>query len=173
MAAPNWTLTQILNQLNTGNLWVGTEITYSFPTSSGFMHTGGGEGGGFQGLTGNQAALATYALTGWDDLITLDFVLGAGSTGIEFGYTTSGIDFAHAYYPGNGSVWFNAGENILFNPTIGKYGFAIMTVMRTAGVLTVVSMATAIFVMIRRDRRRNVGQAFQPDGEIGSGVNSV
>lgn len=40
MAAPNWTLTQILNQLNTGNLWFGTQLTYSFPTTSTFMYTG-------------------------------------------------------------------------------------------------------------------------------------
>jgi serralysin len=123
MAAPNWTLNQILNQLNTGNLWFGTQITYSFPTTSTLMYTNGGEGGGFQPLTGNQITMATYALAGWDDLITLDFVQSAGVTDIEFGYTSTGIGFAHAYYPTNGSVWFNSTENVLFNPTIGKYGY--------------------------------------------------
>ena len=121
--AADWTLEQILDQLNTGNTWFGTQITYSFPTTSAFMHTGGGEGPGFHAFSGNQITMAEFALTGWDDLISLDFMRGAGTTNIEFGYSTTGINFAHAYYPGNGSVWFNSNQNILFNPTLGEYGY--------------------------------------------------
>lgn len=123
MTAANWTLEQVLDQLNTGNLWSGTQITYSFPTSTGFIYTGGGEGAAFQALSGNQITMAEFALTGWDDLISLDFVRSTGFTNIEFGYTTTGIGFAHAYYPTNGSVWFNTGRNELFNPTLGEYGY--------------------------------------------------
>jgi protein SCO1/2 len=51
----------------------------------------------------------------------------------------------------------------MYDPTSGKYGFAIMTLMRTAGVLTVVTMATAIVVMFRRERRRQPGSTdFSP-----------
>jgi protein SCO1/2 len=42
----------------------------------------------------------------------------------------------------------------MYDPTVGRYGFAIMTVMRTAGLLTVFTLATAVVTMIRRDRRR-------------------
>jgi len=48
----------------------------------------------------------------------------------------------------------------MYDPTVGRYGFAIMTVMRVAGLLTVATLATAIITMIRRERRRDtVGQA--------------
>lgn len=121
--AANWTITQILDQLNTGNTWSGTQITYSFPATSANIYTGGGEGPGFLAFAGNQITMAELALSGWDDLISADFVRGTGLTNIEFAYTTSSNDFAHAYYPGNGSAWFNANQATLFNPTIGKYGF--------------------------------------------------
>jgi protein SCO1/2 len=45
----------------------------------------------------------------------------------------------------------------MYDPTVGKYGFAIMTVMRAAGITTVVTMAAAIAIMLRRDRRRMTG----------------
>jgi protein SCO1/2 len=40
----------------------------------------------------------------------------------------------------------------MYDPTAGKYGLAIMTVLRTAGGLTVVSLALAICLMLRRER---------------------
>lgn len=121
--AENWTLDQILNQLNIGTSWTSTEITYSFPTSSSFMFTGGGEGAGFRFFSGSQITMAESALNSWDDLISPDFVRATGFTDIEFGYTTTGIDFAHAYYPTNGSAWFNANDTRLTNPTSGQYGY--------------------------------------------------
>lgn len=58
----------------------------------------------------------------------------------------------------------------MYDPAVGRYGFAIMTLMRVAGLLTVATLATAIVTMIRRERRRDtVGQAFQPDTESESG----
>lgn len=123
MAAENWTLQQILDQLNTGKMWANTQITYSFPTTSSSMYTGGGEGPGFMAFSGNQITMAEFALTGWDDLMAADFVRGTGLTSLEFGYSTSMDDFAHAYYPSVGSAWFNANQNVLFNPTLGKYGY--------------------------------------------------
>jgi protein SCO1 len=41
----------------------------------------------------------------------------------------------------------------MYDPTRGRYGLAVMTALRAAGVATVGVMATAIFVMIRRERR--------------------
>ena len=40
-----------------------------------------------------------------------------------------------------------------YDPRTGKYNVAIMNVIRTLGGLTVASLGTFMFVMIRRDRR--------------------
>lgn len=121
--ATNWTLTQVLNQLNSGSLWSSNTITYSFPTTSTNMYTGGGEGAGFTTLSNLQITIAEYALTGWDDLIAATFQEGSGKTNIEIANTTTGIDYAHAYYPTTGSVWFNSDYDDVKNPVVGDYGF--------------------------------------------------
>ncbi|MCI0333204.1 MAG: SCO family protein [Planctomycetes bacterium] len=48
----------------------------------------------------------------------------------------------------------------MYDPTVGKYGFAIMTVIRAAGVLTVVALAASIIMMVRRERRRMADVVF-------------
>lgn len=42
---------------------------------------------------------------------------------------------------------------LIYDPETGKYGLAIMRVLRIGGVLTVLAMATGIFIMIRRERK--------------------
>lgn len=129
-----WSDAQVLGQLNSGTKWSGSTITYAFPTTASGIYTGGGEGTGFIPLNANQQAAAELALTLWDDLIAPDMVKVAGGTSytsanIEFGSSTTGVSYAHAYYPTTGSVWFNAtydsttGGNDLVNPTIGRHGF--------------------------------------------------
>jgi protein SCO1 len=44
----------------------------------------------------------------------------------------------------------------MYDPTLGKYGFAIISIIRVAGLLTVGALATAVITMIRRDRRQRV-----------------
>lgn len=127
MTAQNWTLDQVLAQLNSGSHWTSSTITYSFPTDKAQLYTGGGEGDGFSPFTDVQITYAEYAIANWDDLIAPNFVQVASNSNIEFGNTTTGIDYAHAYYPKTGSAWFNPGYSDLANPTIGDYGFtAIM-----------------------------------------------
>jgi protein SCO1/2 len=48
-----------------------------------------------------------------------------------------------------------------YNPTTGKYGLALMNVLRLAGVATVVVLGLAVLLMRRRDARgrRSMGQA--------------
>jgi len=41
-----------------------------------------------------------------------------------------------------------------YDPTTGRYGFAIMTAVRVAGVLTLAGLGAFILVTLRRDRRR-------------------
>jgi serralysin len=124
MAVPNLTLAQVLAQLDSGSHWSGSTITYSFPTTTANMYTGGGEGSGFSALSNTQVTFAEYALVCWDELIASVMSEGTGKTNIEFGNTTTGIDYAHAYFPTTGSVWFNSDYNGLKNPEIGGYDYA-------------------------------------------------
>jgi protein SCO1/2 len=59
----------------------------------------------------------------------------------------------------------------MYDPTVGRYGFAIMTLMRVAGLLTVATLATAIVTMIRRERRRNSErQVLLPEEGVSGGA---
>lgn len=124
MAVPSLTLQQVLNQLNSGELWSSSTITYSFPTSTTNMYTQGGEGGGFTPLSSVQIEFAEYSLAGWDELIAATFAEGSGKTNIELGNTTTGIDYAHAYFPNTGTVWFNPDYKDVKIPVIGEYGYS-------------------------------------------------
>lgn len=123
MAVPNLTLQQVLNQLNSGELWSSNTITYSFPTTTANMFTDGEEGG-FSPLSNVQITFAEYALTGWDELIAATFAESTGKTNIEFGNTTTGIEYAHAYFPTTGTVWFNPDYRDLKTPVLGEYGYS-------------------------------------------------
>jgi protein SCO1/2 len=48
----------------------------------------------------------------------------------------------------------------MYDPITGKYGLAIMSILRVAGVATVGAMGLGIFVMVRRERR---AAGIQPD----------
>lgn len=122
MAAKNWTLAQVLDQLDSGNHWSGSTITYSFPATSANMYSEG-EASGFQQLSAVQIEFCEYALASWDELITQSFIEAAGKTNIEVANTTTDIEYAHAWYPNRGSVWFNPNYDDLTAPVIGDYGY--------------------------------------------------
>jgi len=123
MALAQWSLAQVIAQLNSRSVWSGPTISFSFPNAVSGMYAED-ERPGFRPTNADQQALLRLALNTWDDLIPANFQQGsAGSTALEFGYTSTGIGFAHAYYPSNGSVWFNANETDLTNPVLGGYGF--------------------------------------------------
>ncbi len=134
MALSSWTDQQVINQLNSGSKWSGSVITYSFPTSVSAMATYSGEASGFSALNATQQARAELALALWDDIIAPSFQrvspgTSMTSANIEFGNSTTGVSYAHAYYPTVGSVWFNTsynssqGGNDLMTPRIGAHGF--------------------------------------------------
>lgn len=132
MALAQWTNEQVFAQLDSGRKWTGSMITYAFPLSSTGIYTGGGEGVGFSALNGTQQAAAQLALRLWDDLTLSDMqrittTTSYTSANIEFGMTSTGGGYAHAYFPSAGSVWFGStyttGANSLTNPTIGRHGF--------------------------------------------------
>lgn len=120
--AANWSLNQVLGQLDSGNNWTGSTITYAFPTTSAGLFSQG-EATGFRAVNGSQQALMVLAMATWDDLIRQSFAPGSGATDIEFAYTSTNIGYAHAYYPTTGSVYFNATEPSLVNTAVGEYGF--------------------------------------------------
>ena len=123
MPAAQWTLAQVLNQLNSGQRWVGSVISYSFPSTASGLYSQG-EAQNFRAANASQQALMVVALQAWDELIPQGMQAGTpGVTNIEFGYTTSAIGFAHAYFPTNGSAWFNGASAELASPTVGSYGF--------------------------------------------------
>ena len=54
-----------------------------------------------------------------------------------------------------GTFWDQLRLNCLtFDPRTNSYSLAAMTLMRIAGVVTVVVIAVMIFVMLRKERRR-------------------
>jgi Ca2+-binding RTX toxin-like protein len=124
MAAANWTLAQVLAQLDSGMKWTGTTITYSFPTTSTGM-TGTTERIGFTPITATQKPFITLALQLWDDLIAPDLseVASATSSNIEFGNSTTGVDFSHAYFPTQGTAWFLTTDSELQNPVVTDHSF--------------------------------------------------
>lgn len=94
------------------------------------------------------------------------FVLAADGTvsrflsGVEFGPR----DLRLAIVDASAGKVGTASDQVLlmcymYDPVTGKYGFAVMTALRVAGVVTVISMAVGIFAMLRRERRnRDRGQ---------------
>lgn len=130
----DWTSAQILAQLDTGYRWTGSTISYGYSASAGTIYSGLGENAGFSTLDSGQQLMAGLALGLWDDLIAPDMQAAAGqvdfaSADIEFGMSTTGVDYAHAYFPEIGSVWFNPsynyGTNSLTTPAIGSHGFSV------------------------------------------------
>ncbi|MBH2037303.1 MAG: M10 family metallopeptidase C-terminal domain-containing protein [Pseudomonadales bacterium] len=122
MSLASWTNQQILAQLDSGYKWAGSTITYAFPTASGGMY-GSSELAGFQALNALQQAAAELALSAWDDLIAPSLVKTSGASNIELGLSNTGVQYAHAYQPTIGSVWFNRSYADLLTPQIGQHGF--------------------------------------------------
>lgn len=120
-----WTDVQVITQLSSGLRWLGNVITFAFPTSARTMYDASGESAGFVPLNSTQADSAILALFTWDDLIRPDLVLSepGSASNIEFGYTDTAIEYAHAYLPMIGSVWFSSDYASLRNPVPGKSGF--------------------------------------------------
>jgi serralysin len=123
MALANWTIQQVLTQLNSGLHWTGSTITYAFPTSTAGL-TGSTELTGFSTLTAYQQSMATTAISLWDDLIAPSMVkTTATNSNIEFANSSTGVSFAQTYFPTAGTAWFNTAYADLATPVIGHHGF--------------------------------------------------
>lgn len=127
MPAANWTNAQVLAQLNSGLKWTASTITYNFPIGTAGLTGTSGEAGGFTAFSSNQQAKAIIAIGLWDDLISNTLVRTTQSNSdIEFGNSTVGVDYAQAYFPTAGTVWFNPNYADIRNPVIGEYGFGTL-----------------------------------------------
>jgi Ca2+-binding RTX toxin-like protein len=126
MALASWTQQQILDQLISGYRWSGSTITYAFPTTASGIYGGNNELPGFVGLNVAQQTAAERALQTWDDLIAPNLVrTSPGNSNIEIGTSSTGVSYAHAYYPAIGSVWFNRAYADLMSPQVGQYSFQV------------------------------------------------
>lgn len=124
MALSSWTSSQVINQLDSGHRWYGPLITFSFPTSESAIFGPFGETQTFRSLSLTQQSAVKLGMITWDDLISPTIVQVSSTSNIEFGLSSTATDYAHAYFPSNGSVWFNASNSDLLTPQVGRYGFS-------------------------------------------------
>src|SRR5690606_36624021 len=100
IAKPTWTDQQVCDQMFSGQVWPKLQVNSSFPQISSQLHFDQGEGAGFSPLNPEQQELIRLALATWSDVAPLSFVPGlAGNTDLEFGNSTTVVQYAHAYFP--------------------------------------------------------------------------
>lgn len=136
MAKPKYTLSQVIGQLNSGELWWGaTNVTFSFPATLSPDHSGVSDITGFSTLTLAQRAAARVAVQSHNEIVALTFTEVSGNGGDIRFHNVSGTDsYAFAYFPDGGwgyggDVFFNrdyAGPDTsdLVTPTRGDHGFS-------------------------------------------------
>ena len=133
MAKQNWTLDQIIDQLDSGTKWnvaPGGTITWGTPSTRWYYDEesfGNDEIYGLQKLNATQTAVAARSLSLWSDVANINFVrVGTDQpANITFQNSTEmGDGYAWAYYPVNennsmkGSVWFNSYYSSLQKPSL-------------------------------------------------------
>ena len=138
MAKSVYSNQQVIGQINSGAKWLGSQLTFGFLQSAPSWNTGY-EGGGFTAFTSTQANATRSVMNLWDDLIAPSLAEQNSNqqyANVTFGNTTTSINYAHAYYPGNyswgGQVWLNAQTYTgLYSPDPGDYYF--MTILHEVG----------------------------------------
>ena len=136
--APTFSDSQVIGQITSGASWTASTITFGF-LDSGPVWDVGWEANGFSAFTAAQEAAARAIMTLWDGLIARSIAertTGPEYADVNFGNTTSAIDYAHAYYPGTyswaGEVWLNAQTyGGLYSPDPGDYYW--MTIIHEVG----------------------------------------
>ena len=123
MALPAWSDSQILSQLISGSRWYGESISFAFPILASGITGAANEAQTFRPLNTAQQSTAQLAMGLWGDLISPDVLLTTGASDIRFGLSSTATEYAHSYFPPNGSVWFNATDADLLAPSAGQYSF--------------------------------------------------
>ncbi len=124
---PVWTLEQIIDQLQSGLHFSDDIIQYAFPKNANFWvgFDGQGEAAGHSPLNGFQKSQSRVAFELWDDLIAADLVEtdNVGKSDITISNTTTGIGYAHGWFPPIGAAWLHTDEVQLQKPQLGEFGF--------------------------------------------------
>ena len=127
---------------------------------------------GWQFLTGDQAAIATlcdaagfrykfdeqtgqYAHAAGVYVLTRDGTISRFLSGVDFSPRDLRLAIVEA---SDGKVGTTTDQVLLmcymYDPTTGRYGMTIITLVRACGIMTVGLLAAAIVTMIRRERRQ-------------------
>jgi protein SCO1/2 len=100
------------------------------------------------------AATGQFAHASGAFILTQDGTLSRYLSGVEFAPRDLRLALVEA---SAGKVGTAADQVLLmcymYDPSAGKYGLAIMTAVRFAGIATVGGMGLAIYTMLRRERR--------------------
>ena len=142
MSKPVFTNQEVIDQIDSGTSWtsggsVASTISYGITTNRNWFPANYSEYAGWSALNAKQAAAANLAIELWDDVIASDIVAAANpnSADIRFSNSSTGVSYAHAYYPGEtgadsfswqkaqGSIWLNPAYSSLSDPDVGEYGF--------------------------------------------------
>ena len=142
MAKPVYTNSQVISQIDSGANWytggaVASTISYGITTNNSWFPSNYGEYAGWSAFNATQTLVAVTTIGLWDDVIAADITAASdpNAADIRFSNSTTGVSYAHAYYPGQtdadsysyqkaqGSVWLNSGYGSLTDPDVGEYGF--------------------------------------------------
>jgi serralysin len=128
---PAFTLDQIIDELDEGNHWSQSTITFSFRTGS-------------QALTTDQVAMAREAFALWSDVCGLtfqevapgtsgDITFGAKTKGFKDGELANAADISNAHWLAGtiGNIWVNSGASA--NNDTGVGGSFLTTIMHEIG----------------------------------------
>ncbi|MDA8618216.1 M10 family metallopeptidase C-terminal domain-containing protein, partial [Gammaproteobacteria bacterium] len=131
---------QVIEQLESGNYWLGGSISYSFPQYAISTYAESAILNAFSPIPDSTRPVFRLGFHLWDDLIPQQIKeIPQSSTSLfadsdievaHFSYSVSD-SFAFAYYPDIGSVWLNSSQGVLANPLVGNYGF--FTVLHELG----------------------------------------
>jgi serralysin len=139
MALQNWTIDQIIGQLDSGYKWnvaPGGTITWGTPSTSAdyeseqWYYEGqyyyNDEIYGLEKLNAAQTAIAARSLSLWSDVANINFVRAGTNQSADITFQNStwmGDGYAWAYYPADennsmkGSIWFNSYYSSLQKPS--------------------------------------------------------
>jgi len=126
MPLPSWNDEAVIKQLNSGHIWPGSVITYSFARPWEGANPEQKEYLDFHPLSDLQREYAHLAIATWDELIAPSLTeTDSVVTDIEFGNTSmQELAYAHAYFPPIGSIWFAHDAPGLPHPIVGSRGFS-------------------------------------------------
>lgn len=142
MAKPVYTLSQIIDRIDSGASWVSGSITYAMPETAFGIDV---ERNGFLPMTETMRAAATDAFELWDDLIARSLDRVDSGANINFGYSTETGGSTYAV-PITGNFangrWKLTDAEIWFDPTWETHdddgdfyfgGYGMMTYMHEIG----------------------------------------